>query len=101
MAETTKITIRMILTALTIAGIIGGAIWATAGKGHTITDNETAIGKIEPRVTSLENSQSQRDIANAEVRKDVQYMRQDLAKQQVDIDNNTVLLERILVEVTK
>lgn len=92
MAE--NIPVKTIAMIVGLIMTIGGVIWAVAHKDHLIEDTAAKVETLAPEVDK--NTE-----ARIGVERDIKYILKGQAAQQVDIDNNTVLLERILIEVTK
>ncbi len=73
MAEAMKVTIKTIATVMTIAGIIVGVIWATAGKDHLIHDTSDKVVAMEPEV-------KQNTEARIGMQKDIEHINEGIGR---------------------
>ncbi len=67
---------------------------------HRIEDNHSDIAANTACITGDREKQHERDIADVEMRKDIEYIKKFADEQKIEVDNNRVLLEEILERVT-
>ena len=86
---------------ITVLIVAGGAVFGYGILSGQVRHNTETVKQVCARVDANTTAGHQRDMEIVGLKRDLEYLKEKAQEQKVDLDNHTVLLERILVEITK
>ena len=96
-----KITIATAVAVMAIVTALGRVVWVQATQTAKLVEVCGNVAEIKPKVDANAANDHSQDLAIQDLRSDLKYLTERAREQKVDTDNNTILLERILLEVTE